>query len=90
LHETSVSRAPGGEGPPIAKVNTIAMPLISVYPQPKPGEPGPEIMHIEVLLPSGKSGWIPASSVMPMIADRLCYAKTRDGEWKIAILDQPG
>ena len=50
------------------------------------GAPTPT--HLQVLLPSGKTGWIPASVVRPMDSDRLCYAKTADGAWKIAAFDQ--
>jgi hypothetical protein len=39
-------------------------------------------------LPSGKGGWIPASAAIPLVTDRLCYAVTSDGSWKIAGFDQ--
>jgi hypothetical protein len=40
------------------------------------------------LLPSGKSGWIPVAAARPLITNRLCYAKTPNGDWKIASIDQ--
>lgn len=88
LAETAVAKAPGDAGEPIAKVGTVAMPLISTYPTAKEGEAAPQATHIEVLLPSGKSGWIPAASALPLVTDRVCYAKTRNGEWKIASIDK--
>jgi hypothetical protein len=83
-----VAKAPGDTGEPIAKAGTVAMPLISTYPTAKEGEGAPQATHIEVLLPSGKSGWIPAASALPLVTDRVCYAKTRNGEWKIALIDK--
>ena len=44
--------------------------------------------HLQVLLPSGKTGWIPATAGLPLVTDRLCYAVTADGDWKIAAFDQ--
>jgi hypothetical protein len=41
-----------------------------------------------VLLPSGKSGWIPISAAIPLTTDRLCYALTADNDWKFAAFDQ--
>jgi len=88
LTETAVAKAPGDTGPPIAKVGTVALPLISIYPPTKQGEPAPQPTHLEVLLPSGKSGWIPAAVVRLLITDRLCYAKMPNGDWKIGSIDQ--
>jgi hypothetical protein len=90
LAETSVAKAPGDAGAPIAKVGPVALPLVSIYPPAKQGEAAPQGTQIEVLLPSGKSGWIPAKSVLPLASHRLCYAKTPGGDWKIAVLDQAG
>jgi hypothetical protein len=84
LAETSVAKAPGDAGAPLAKVGVVAMPLVSTYPP----TPAPQVSHVEMLLPSGKSGWVPVASVLPLVADRLCYARTPSGEWKIALLDQ--
>jgi hypothetical protein len=90
LTETAVAKAPSDAGPPIAKVGRVALPLISLYPPTKQGEPAPQPTHLEMLLPAGKSGWIPAAAVRPLISDRLCYAKTPNGDWKIASIDQAG
>lgn len=88
LADTAVAKAPGDAGAPLAKVGTVAMPLISIYPVAEQGQQALRATHLEVLLPSGKSGWIPAASTLPLVSDRLCYARTPSGEWKIALLDQ--
>ena len=88
LANTDVAKAPGDTGAPVAKVGTVALPMLSFYPPAKEGQPQPT--DVEVLLPSGKSGWIPAAAVRPLFTERLCYAKTQSGDWKIAAIDQPG
>jgi hypothetical protein len=88
LAETSVAKAPGDAGAPLAKVGTVAMPLVGVYPPAEQGQPAARPTHVEVLLPSGKSAWVPAASARPFVSDRLCYARTPSGEWKIALMDQ--
>jgi hypothetical protein len=85
--ETSVARAPGETGTPVGKVGTVALPLIGFYPPEKEGALPPPT-HFEVLLPSGRTGWVPVSAVRPLETDHLCYARTPAGEWKIASLDQ--
>jgi hypothetical protein len=42
-----------------------------------------------VLMPNGKSGWIPISAARALTTERLCYARTAKGEWKIVAYDQP-
>ena len=88
LANTDVAKAPGDTGTPVAKVGTVALPMLSLYPPAKEGQPAPQPTHIEVLLPSGKSGWIAAAAVRPLFTERLCYAKTPSGDWKIAAIDQ--
>lgn len=88
LASTDVTKAPGDTGAPIAKISTIALPMLSSFPAAKDGQPAPQPTHIEVLLPSGKSGWIPIAAVRPLVTDRLCYVTTPSGEWKIAAIDQ--
>jgi hypothetical protein len=85
--ETPVARAAGDTGAPVSK-GTIAMPLLSFYPPEKEGAPPPRPTHFEVLLPSGRTGWVPASAVRPLQTDHLCYARTPAGEWRIASFDQ--
>jgi hypothetical protein len=86
--ETPVARAPGDTGTPVAKVGTIALPLVSFYPPEKEGGPPPPSTHFEVLLPSGQTGWVPVDAVRPLETDHVCYARTPPGEWKIASIDQ--
>lgn len=88
LAETPVAKAPGDKGAPIAKVGTIALPVLSTFPAAQEGKPEPQPTHIEVLLPSGKTGWIRISAARALSAERLCYAKTPAGDWKIAAYDQ--
>jgi hypothetical protein len=86
--DTAVAKAPGDTGAPVAKVGTIAVPLLSFYPPEKEGAPPPAPTHFEVLLPSGRTGWVPVTAVRPLNADHLCYARTPNGDWKIAAIDQ--
>jgi len=89
LANTEVAKAPNDPGPPVAKLGTVALPMLSLYPPGKEGQPVPQPTQIEVLLPSGKSGWVPAAAVRPLFTARLCYAKIPSGDWKIAAFDQP-
>ena len=86
--ETAVTAKPGDTGAPLAKISKVAVPVLANHP-PSP-ENGPAVTptHIEVLLPSGRSGWIPASAAVPLFSDRLCFSKTASGGWKISGFDQ--
>jgi len=88
LGDTAVAKAPGDTGAPVARVGTVALPVLSFYPSTKEGQPAPVATHVEVLLPSGKTGWIAAAAMRPLLTDRLCYARTASGDWKIAAIDQ--
>ncbi len=90
LAETNITNAPSDTDASIGKVNTVALPMLSLYPPVRDGQSMPRPTHIEVLLPSGKTGWIPAAAVRPLFTTRLCYAKTPAGDWKIASVDQAG
>lgn len=79
---TEVVSAPDDKGTPIGKVGTDAVPVISVHPQQ-----ADVATHLEILLPSGRRGWIPANAVRPLQGNRLCYVLTPSGEWKIGIFD---
>jgi len=85
---TTVAKAPNDSGPPVMKIGTVALPALSVYPAPQEGKPAVPATHLEVLLPNGKTGWVAANAVRPWDSERLCYAKTPAGEWKIAAYDQ--
>jgi hypothetical protein len=86
--DTTATAAPTGPGSSVGRVSQIALPVMNVYPPSAEGQPGLPATHLQVLLPSGKSGWIPAAAAVPLVTDRLCYAVTPDGNWKIAGFDQ--
>jgi hypothetical protein len=85
LVETAATAAPGS-GATVGKVGTVALPVLSNHPKDAEGA---AITHLEVLLPSGKSGWIPSSAARSFVNDSLCYARNAQGGWKIAAFDQP-
>jgi hypothetical protein len=89
LGDTSVLKAPDDRAPPIAKVGKMILPLLGTAPVAKEGEPAPASTFLEVLLPSGKSGWVAAAAARPLAAERLCYARSSSGEWRIVAYDQP-
>jgi hypothetical protein len=68
----------------------VAVPLLDVHPVPTDKEPARAATHVQILLPGGQTGWIPAAAARPLSSDRLCYAKTPSGDWKIAAFDQSG
>lgn len=88
LAPTSVAKAPNDNGPPVAKVGTVALPAVSLYPVPQDNKPAVPATHVEVLLPNGKTGFVPVSAVRMFDAERLCFAKTPNGDWKIVSFDQ--
>jgi hypothetical protein len=88
LAETAVIKAPGDTGAPVATVGTVAMPVVSVHSRSAQDQAAAEPDYFEVLLPSGKTGWVRSDSVRPLFPDRLCYAKTAADDWKIANIDQ--
>ena len=78
-----------GAGAPVGKAAAAtAMPVLNAYPPEVQGQPAKPVTHVQVLLPIGKSGWIPISSARPLVSDRLCYALGTDGNWKIVAFDQ--
>ena len=84
---TTVTASPT-DASPVGRVGRVALPVMSVYPPTPEKQSGPTVTHLQVLIPSGKNGWIPISAVSPLVADRLCYALSPDGTWKIAGFDQ--
>ena len=88
LAPTPVTKAPGDTGAPVAKLGTVALPVVGTMPPAQEGKPNVPPTHLEVLLPSGKTGWIAAGAARPLASERLCYAKTPAGDWKIAAYDQ--
>jgi hypothetical protein len=89
LGETPVAKAPGDSGPPIGKLGAVVIPVLSVHPPTPEGSPTVTPTHLEVLMPNGRTGWIPASAARSYSAERVCFAKTANGEWKIVVYDQP-
>jgi hypothetical protein len=88
VSDVTATASPGSGNPVGRAGGQIAMPVLNSYPAAKEGQPPPKVTHLQVLLPIGKSGWIPISAVRPLVTDRLCYAATADGSWKIAAFDQ--
>jgi hypothetical protein len=85
--DTAATATPTG-GASVGRVGQVALPVMDMFPPTPEGQPAPPPTHLQVLLPSGKSGWIPISAALPLVTDRLCYAHTPDGGWKIAGFDQ--
>jgi hypothetical protein len=86
--ETAATATPAGTGAPVGRVSQVALPVLSVHPPTPEGQPGPPPTHLQVLLPSGKRGWIPISAARPLMTDHLCYALTPAGDWKIGAFFQ--
>lgn len=86
--DTAVSASPGGGGAPVGTVGRIAVPVLDAHPAAPEGQTAPPATHYQILLPSGKTGWIPVQAARPLVSDRLCYSRTADGQWRIASYDQ--
>jgi hypothetical protein len=87
LAETNVMSSAEPKALTVTKVGTVALPLIGIIP-PQDGDNPPAPTHLEVLLPSGKSGFIPYSAARPMVSNRLCFSKNAAGKWGIALIDE--
>ncbi len=78
---------PGG-GTSVAKVSSLALPIVGLHPNAKEGSSAPAApTHFELLLPNGKAGWAPVDRARPLFVDRLCFARL-GSEWKIAAYEQ--
>ncbi len=86
--DTAVAKAPGDTGAPVAKVGKVALPVVSTHPPAPAQGPAPPTTHVEVLLTSGRTGWVPAASMTALTADRLCFSKIPGGAWRISSVDQ--
>jgi hypothetical protein len=85
--ELTLTERPSG-GAAVATVKDLALPIAGAHPPAKPGEaPGVPYTHVELLLPSGRSGWAPIGKLRPVFADRLCFAQFGK-EWRIAAYAQ--
>jgi hypothetical protein len=88
MMDVTATANPGGGAPVGKAAAAIAMPVLNAYPPVIEGQPAKRVTHLQVLLPVGKSGWIPISAARPLVTDRLCYALGADGNWKIVAFDQ--
>lgn len=84
IGDVAVTKSPGDTGPPVARLGTVALPVLGTSAQSQDAQP----THLQVLLPSGKTGWIPASAARPFNSNRLCYAKTANGDWKVVLFSE--
>lgn len=87
LRDTKVMKAPDDKGLPVGTINGQAFPVLSTAPAARAGQPALEPTHYEILLPSGKSGWIPAAAARPLESSRLCYSQTAKRDWAIGLYD---
>jgi hypothetical protein len=63
-------------------IEKLAEQLVRVYPDDSPlGAVNADSLRI--VTPSGKVGYVPADSVLPLASDHICYIK-EGGAWKIA------
>jgi hypothetical protein len=86
--DVTATANPGG-GAPVGKASAaFALPVLNAYPPVVEGQPTKPVTHVQVLLPIGKSGWIPISAARPLVTDRMCYALAADGNWKVVAFDQ--
>lgn len=88
LGEVTLTSTRAG-GAPVGKVTSVALPVVSTFPVARPDQQAPSPpTHLELLLPSGKTGWVAVDAVRSLNADQLCFAKQPNGEWKISRYDQ--
>ncbi len=62
-------------------IETLSMHLVRVLPDEHGGGSQPPTA-LRVVAPSGKVGYVPVTSMLPVVFDQLCYIKGPDG-WKI-------
>ena len=87
LAEITLTEKPGGSGA-VETVSKLAMPIAATYPPSQALGNNPLPTHFQLLLPSGKTGWIDVKHVQPLAVDRLCYGKGSDGAWKVVGYEQ--
>jgi hypothetical protein len=79
-----VRAAPQPNAPVIEK---LGLNLVRVLPDEVAGGPAPSTNQpppmIRVVGPSGKTGFLPAEALQPVVFDQMCYVKDASG-WKIA------
>jgi hypothetical protein len=62
-------------------IETLGLYLVRVIPDESPANA--VLSVIKVLTPSGKAGFVPLESVLPIGGEQMCYVKEASG-WKIA------
>jgi hypothetical protein len=87
LAEVTLTEKPGGGGS-VETVSKLAMPIAATYPPTQALGNNPIPTHYQLLLPSGKTGWVDVNAVQTLAVDRLCYGKGADGAWKIVGYEQ--
>jgi hypothetical protein len=87
LGEIKLTEKPGGGGA-VETVSKLAMPIAATHPPTQPLGNNPLPTHFQLLLPSGKTGWVDVDAVQLLAVDKLCYGKGADGAWKIVGYDQ--
>jgi hypothetical protein len=87
LEPITLTERPDGGGA-VATVAKIAMPIAATNPPTKRLGNNPLPKQYQLLLPSGKMGWVDVDAVQPLAVDKLCYGKGPDAAWKIVGYDQ--
>jgi len=87
LDQITLTEKPGGGGA-VETVSKLAMPVAATYPPTQALGNNPLPTHFQLLLPSGKTGWVDVKAVQPLATDKLCYGNGADGIWKIVGYDQ--
>jgi len=66
-------------------IEKLGMVLVRVLPEAPPSGNAPQQMpqFAKIVLPSGKTGFVPFESISPLGFDQICYVKDASG-WKIA------
>jgi hypothetical protein len=82
---TEVRGAPQSNAPVTDKLGLY---LVHVLPDSPPPDSsgGPSFLHIA--LPSGKTGFVPANTIAPLISDQFCFVKDASG-WKLTGIVSP-
>lgn len=90
LPDLPVRSGAGAEAPVVETlgavlVRVVAEPPPAGTPAAGPGAPqNPEVAPpLKVVTPSGKTGFVSADAVLPLVFEQLCYVKDTSG-WKIA------
>ncbi|HLL27183.1 MAG TPA: hypothetical protein VKT73_05985 [Xanthobacteraceae bacterium] len=87
LTEITLTEKPGG-GDKVETVSKIAMPIAATHPPSQALGNNPLPTHYQLLLPSGRTGWVDVHAVQPLAVDKLCYGKGPGGDWKIVGYEQ--